>query len=608
MRGAGDPGPTGVGRAEWRTPAELADYLRTPDYAETVRYLDRLEGAHPDRLRIENFGRTGEGRDLKVAICSADGRFDPAAIHASGRVVLLVQNAIHAGEMDGKDACLALLRDLLFDPKMGRLLERVAVVAIPVYNIDGHERRSPYNRINQNGPEEMGWRANGRNLNLNRDYLKADAPETRAFLRLFRRWSPDFFVDNHVTDGADFQYDVTFGLDETPDVFPETARWIREAVTPELEREVNASGHLALPGLVNLVDETDPAQGLEFTYNAPRFSTGYMVLESRPGLLVELHMLKSYRERVTADYTILRALLSVLNRDAGTLAEINRRADRDAESLGITDRERWPFPLALAWDGTVSDVRFRGRRFERFRSDVSGATAVRYGPEPWEATIPVRSGVRVVASTLPPAGYIVPPQWNEVIDVLEAHGIELERTTSAWTGEVERYRCAGMRWSTDPFEGRHPVLSAGNVESAMGRFGSCSLSVESMSFPSGSAVVPLRQKLSKVAIHWLEPEAPDSALRWGFFAPIFEQKETGEPYVLERLATEELARDPALKVEFERRLASDATFGADPRARLDFFYDRSPWWRANRVGEYPVGRLRSLDGLPIPSRPGQPVR
>ncbi len=597
-----------AGGAEWQTPAELAEYRRTPDYAETLRYLERLASAHRNRLRIENFGRTGEGRDLKVAICSADGRFDPVAIRASNRIVLLVQNAIHAGEMDGKDACLALLRDLLFDAGLVHLLDRVALVVIPVYNVDGHERRSPYNRINQNGPEEMGWRANGRNLNLNRDYLKAEAPETRAFLRLFRRWSPDFFVDNHVTDGADFQYDVTFGLDATPDVFPGTATWIRETLTPELERAVNASGHLALPGLVNLVDDTDPSQGFDFTYNAPRFSTGYMVLENRPGLLVELHMLKSYRERVTADEAILRALLAALHRDATALAELNRKADRAAGGLVQADGERGTVPLALDWDGTVSEVRFRGRRYERYRSSVSGAMAIRYYSDPWEATIPLRAGARVSAAATPPAGYIIPPPWTDVIDVLEVHGVELERTTSAWAGEVERYRCAGMQWSARPFEGRHPVLSAGNVESAMGRFGSCTMSVESLSFPAGSVVVPIRQRLARVAMHWLEPEAPDSALRWGFFASIFEQKETGEPYVVERLAADELARDPALREEFEQRVARDSSFAADPRARLDFFYDRSPWWGANRVGDYPVARLRSLEGLPLPSRGAQPAR
>jgi len=176
---------------DWRTPAEVSDYRTTPDYAETLRYLDRIVAAAPGQVKIEDFGRTGEGRDLKIVIASKDGVFDPGAIHASGRVILLVQNAIHAGEMDGKDSCLALLRDMVIAKSKAALLEHAVFVFIPAYNIDGHERRSPYNRINQNGPDIMGWRGNGTNLNLNRDYMKADTLEARAFLKLFHRWLPD---------------------------------------------------------------------------------------------------------------------------------------------------------------------------------------------------------------------------------------------------------------------------------------------------------------------------------------------------------------------------------------------------------------------------------
>ena len=259
---------------DWRTPAEISDYRTTPDYAATMAYLERIVAAAPGQVRIENFGKTGEGRDLKIVIASKDGVFDPAAIHASGRAILLVQNAIHAGEMDGKDSCLALLRDMVITKTRAALLDHAVFVFIPVYNLDGHERRSAYNRINQNGPEMMGWRGNGTNNNLNRDYMKADQPETRAFLKMFHRWLPDFFVDDHVTDGADFQYDVTFYADSTPDVDTGIAHWLRNEVTPELERQVNAAGHVAFPSLVDLRDDTDPAKGILTFGNPPRFSTG----------------------------------------------------------------------------------------------------------------------------------------------------------------------------------------------------------------------------------------------------------------------------------------------------------------------------------------------
>jgi Zinc carboxypeptidase len=582
----------------WRTPAERSEYRTTPDLAETVAYLERLVAAHPDRLRMESFGTSGEGRDMKLVIASNDGTFEPAAPHAAGRAVVLVQNSIHSGEMDGKDASLALLRDLVEDPACSTLLDRVVLLVIPVYNVDGHERRSAFGRINQNGPEEFGWRANGSNLNLNRDYLKADAPETRAFLRMFHRWLPDFFVDSHVTDGADFQYDVTFLIDTTPDVVPATADWIRTSVTPELVRRVDATGHLAFPGPVFLRDDTDPSQGLIFFPNPPRFSTGQMILEGRPGLLVELHMLKDYRTRVTGNYAILRALLEVVSREADTLRSLNRAADAAAAALGGRATRSVPFPLAIGPSGRSTPVEFRGRHFSRTESAVSGAVRIEYDGEPWNRTLPVDTG-SVTASVPLPVGYIVPRPWSRVIDVLEAHGVPFERTTSDWTGTVERYRCAGMHWQGPPFEGRHPLFAAEGAGNDPGRFGSCVRSTEPMRFAAGSAVFLLDHRLARVVVHWLEPEAPDSALRWGFFDSIFEQKEHGEAYVLERLAREELARNPGLRTEFEERVRSDAAFAGSPAARLEFFYDRSLWARANRVGEYPVARLLTLEGLPI---------
>jgi hypothetical protein len=224
---------------------------------------------------------------------------------------------------------------------------------------------------------------------------------------------------------------------------------------------------------------------------------------------------------------------------------------------------------------------------------------IRYSHEPWNVTLPLATGAKVVASTTPPAAYLIPPQWTRVIEVLEAHDVAMRRTTAPWTGKVERYRCGGMQWQGPPFEGRHPIFAGEGAGAQPGRFGQCTLTTESMTFPAGSVVIQLNQRLSKVAIHWLEPEAPDSAMRWGFFDPVFEQREYGEAYVLEKVARENLAKDPALKAEFERRIQSDPRFAASPEARLEFFYDRSPWGLANHMGEYPVGRLLSMDGIPV---------
>lgn len=585
-----------VAQTDWRTPAEVANYRTTPDYAATNAYIERVAAANPQQVHVEQFGRSGQNRPLELVVVSKDGIFDPAAIHRSGRVVLLVQNSIHAGEMDGKDACLALLRELAITHTLAPLLDHVVFVFIPIYNVDGHERRSPYTRINQNGPDEAGWRANATNLNLNRDYMKADAPETRAFLAMFERWLPDFFVDDHVTDGADFQYDVTFTLDQTPDVAPETARWNRTVVTPAVTDAVNHSGHLAFPSYITLADENDPSKGLGFNQNPPRFSTGLMILENRPGMLVELHMLKDYRTRVTGNYELLRGLLEVLNREAETLIALNRKADEGAAALGSHALGTASYPLALASDGTTSPVLFAGYQYQRELSEVSGNMWVHYNHTPWNVTLPMASGARVTSSVVPPAGYLIPQQWTAVLDVLRAHGVQIETLKADWTGATEIYHCDTPSWPSRPFEGRLPLLAG---EGSRGSLGKCTLTTENATWPAGTAVVLLNQRLSKVALHWLEPMAPDSAVRWGFFNAIFEQKEYGEPYVLEKLARENMARDPALKAEFERKVASDAQFAGDVWARLSFFYERSPWFQQNRIGIYPVGRLSTTSSLPL---------
>ncbi|WP_446742740.1 M14 family metallopeptidase [Silvibacterium acidisoli] len=584
---------------DWRTPSEISNYATTPDYAATMAYLRRVADAAPAQVKIEPFGTTGEGRELDIVIASKDGDFDPAKIHASHRPIVLVQNSIHAGEMDGKDACMALLRDMVITKSQAALLDNAVFVFIPMYNADGHERRSPYNRINQNGPDEMGWRGNGTNLNLNRDYMKADAPETRALLKMFHEWLPDFFVDDHVTDGADYQYDVTFTIDDGPNVYSPTAHWIDEAVKPVLVKDVDAvPGHLAAPTYIELNDDTDPAKGLSFDNNPPRFSTGYMILENRPGMLVEMHMLKDYKTRVTGNYEVLRSLMTVVNRDAAKLVALNAAADAQAEQTGAHPLANQQVALSVGWNGETTPFLFHGYKYTRQLSEVSGKMWVKYSHEPWDVSLPMSDGFKVTASTAPPVAYIIPRQWAHVIDVLAAHQVKMQRTTSAWSGQVESYHCGDMQWNRFPFEGRHPIF-AGEAGAEPGKFGHCDLVTETQTYPAGSVIVPLNQRLAKVVLGWLEPAAPDSAMAWGFFDAIFEQKEYGEPYVVEKLAREMMAKDPRLKTEFEQRVQNDPNFAADPNARLNFFYEHSPWYAANKVGQYPVGRLLKLDGVPV---------
>ncbi len=594
---------------DWTTPAEAALYRTTPRYDETLRYLRRLAAAAPQKLRLERFGRSGEGRDLWAVVVSRDGVFDPDALrraHGPGRPVVLVQNAIHAGEMDGKDASLALLREIVITKTLARLVERAVLVVIPIYNVDGHERFGRWNRINQNGPEQTGWRTTGVNLNLNRDYLKADTPETRAFLGLFKRWRPDFFVDDHVSDGADYQYDTTYSFNDGPDILPALADWMRQSAEPHLLKSVGEAGPVIGPYL-SFADPNDPSKGALAAQNTPRFSTGYMVLQNRPGLLVEMHMLKDYKTRVRGNYELLRAVLEVVNRDADQLLRMNTEAD--AATVAAPRQPGARVPLRVEATGQTEPYSFRGYQARQSLSEVSGAVRVEYSQQPLTFTLPRQTELHVTHAVAVPAAYIVPAQWKAVIDVLAAHGLTLRRTVASWSGEVDTYRCESLSWSARPFEGRNvlalaekaPLETGGAIQLAAesaAPAGRCQSVTERLYFPSGSVVVPMDQRAAKVAVHFLEPEGPDSAVAWGFFNPIFEQKEAPEPYVMEALAREMMAKDEALKAAFEAKVQAEAAFAASPAARLDFFFRRSAWWDPQQ-GRYPVGRLSSLEGVPL---------
>jgi len=371
-----DAGPT-----EWETPAEKADYRATPRYDETMAYVRRVAAAAPKQVRLETFGKTPEGRDLWLVVVSKDGVFDPAAVRKSGRATILIQNAIHAGEMDGKDACLALLRDMVVTKSQAKLLDNVVVLIIPIYNADGHERMSPYNRINQNGPEQMGWRTTSQNLNLNRDYMKADTPETRAWLALWNRWHPDLFIDCHVTDGADYQYNITYQFEHHDGIAPSVLAWEREVMNGKVFPAMEAEGNI-VSWYLEFADNRDFSKGIRDFNGSPRFSTGYVPLRNRPGILIETHMIKDYKPRVIGTYDLLRFALAEVSSNPQKLLEAGRLADEETLARGASfdPDHSHPIDFELTEEPIPYNLKALSARTEM--SEISGDTRVVFGSEP----------------------------------------------------------------------------------------------------------------------------------------------------------------------------------------------------------------------------------
>ncbi len=561
---------------EWLTHAEKTDYHETPRYVETIEYSKRLEQASP-LIKFQTFGKSGEGRDLPLLIATEGETFTPEAARDAGKAVILIQACIHAGEPDGKDAGLALLRDIAITRTRSGLLENLVVLFIPIYNADGHERVSPYNRINQDGPAEMGWRTTSTYQNLNRDYMKADTPETRAWLSLWNLWKPDLFIDCHVTDGADYQYNITYQHEHHAGIAESVLAWERSVFDERVAPATEAAGN-AISWYLEFIDNRDLNAGIRDFNGSPRFSTGYTPIRNRPGILIETHMLKPYRPRVIGTYDFLRFALAEVSRDSAGLLRAVRAADEKTVADGRNYDPARRYPLDFELTDAARPYRLKAVESQTALSDISTAPYVTFGTNPVETTVPMYDDFRVKIAVAPPLYYVVPAQWQDVIGVLRAHGLALATTKDALTIDVESYRFVDVNWAGGPFEGRlMPSFKAEVVH-------------ERRTFPAGSIIVPLAQESAKVAINLLEPEAPDSLVRWGFFNATFERKEYAENYILEKLAREMLATSNELREEFEKKLASDAGFAASPQARLEFFYRRSPYWD-RQMNLYPVGRI-----------------
>jgi murein tripeptide amidase MpaA len=549
----------------WKTRAERTGYRETGDYDEAIAYCRRLEGASP-WVKLLYYGQSGQGRPLPMVVLSKDRAFTAAAARKAGKPIVLVQNGIHAGEIEGKDACLELMREIAVTHRMETLLDHATLLVLPIFSVDAHERRGPYNRINQNGPVEMGWRTTPIGLNLNRDYLKAETPEMKALIgHVFTRWWPDLLVDDHTTDGADYQYDLTYGIDHGPAVPRPLERWMDETFVGRVVPKLEAMGHVAAPYL-GFKTWHDPRSGIELGSSPPRFSTGYANIQCRPAILVETHMLKPYKTRVRATYDLLVALLEEVNAHPQEL----RAAVASAEAEVIR-RGREPDPARRAVvlrsqpSGKREAMPYRGVVARETWSDLAGARVPTYTGAPWDTMIPVFREQAATVTVIAPAGYLVPREWTIVPEKLRLHGVRFRRFAKAWADSVELQHVDA--WSVDRLaEGHRPtVVSLVSLRKAR------------RGFRPGDLWVPLDQRAGLVAMHLLEAQAPDGLMRWNAFDTVFEHKESAERYVMEPIARHMMQQDPALADSFRARLRADSAFARDPDERLDFFYRRSPW-------------------------------
>lgn len=556
------------------TVAERSGFSETGRYEEVTALCDAFARKYPKAVRCTTFGTTPEGRPMKALVASTSGALTPEQAQRRGLPVVLIQGGIHAGEIDGKDAGFLALREVLEGRAANGALDRLVWVFVPVFNVDGHERFGAWNRPNQRGPKEMGWRTTAQNYNLNRDYLKADTPEMQAMLQLVQRWDPLVTVDLHATNGAQFEHDISIQVEpvHAGDAGLRTAGLaLRTGVIDDLAKQ----GSLPLPYYPSFVVQDDPTSGFEDGVPPPRFSHGYFLLRNRIAMLVETHSWKEYPVRVRITRNTVVSVLEHVARDGASWLTTAKQADIAAASLGGRQE-----PLTYVAAPAARTVEFRGYAYTRTASDVSGALMTRYDettPQVWKVPLKddIRPGIVVEA---PGAGYVVPAAeaaW--VAAVLKTHGVEYRLLGKPWQGDAQVFRATKSSFGSASVE-THQRLT---VEGDWTR--------ESRATPAGALFVPIAQPRARLVMALLEPKAPDSLLAWGRFNNAFERKEYMEDYVAEAVAREML-RDPAVKAEFERRLREDTAFAQSPAARLEFFYRRHPSWD-ERYQLYPVLRV-----------------
>lgn len=513
---------------------------------------------------------------MMALIATRTGAFTAAEAVRRNIPVLLVQGGIHAGEIDGKDAGFLALRAALDNTAAKGALDKQVLIFVPVFNIDGHERFGKWNRPNQRGPEEMGWRTTAQNFNLNRDYAKADSPEMQAMLRLVNEWDPIAYIDLHVTDGAKFEHDIAIMVEPVHggDLdLRKAGKALRDTTISDLAMQ----GSLPLPFYPSFVVGDDPSTGFTDSVSPPRFSTGYFLTRNRLGMLVETHSWKDYATRVRATRNTVVSILSQIAANGQEWMKVAKAADARAAKVAGE-------PVTLTYKATDKSrtIDFRGYEYTRTMSDVSGALMTRYDekkPQIWK--LAVRDDVQPdLKVTAPHGGYIVPAAYAASVgEKLAQHGIAFRKLIKPMANAAtETFRADTTKLGADSVESHQRM----NVQGAW--------KAETREIKAGSLFVPIAQAKSVLVMSLFEPLAPDSFVAWGVFNNAFERKEYMEAYVAEDVAREQLAADPALAMAFKNKLATDAEFAKNPAARLEFFARRHSSWD-EQFNLYPVMRI-----------------
>lgn len=553
------------------TPFERSKGNQSATYFEAIDFYRQLDRNFPT-IDLQNVGPTDLIYPLHVVLYSKDKNFNIRDWHRQNKLVILINNGIHPGEPDGIDASMMLLRDAA----MGKIdvPGNVVLAVIPVFNIGGALNRGSFSRVNQNGPENYGFRGSAENLDLNRDFIKMDAKETQTLVQLFHRLDPDIFIDNHVSNGADYQHVVTL-LSENPakqGYF--MGRYLKDTLEPALYAGMKTRGYDLVP-YVNHWGHT-PDKGWPQFYDPPRFTSGFAALFQTFAFVPETHMLKPYQQRVAATYALMQTFISYGSSHAAEIQKVRKNERTFVQEQNVA-------PLDWRADSVrYSEITFKGYEGKYKASKVSGAQRLYYDRNaPYTKTIPFYNKFLVTKATITPNTYVIPQGWHRAIERLKMNGVEMQRLDKDTNINLTVYRIASYETTPKPYEG-HYLHS--KVKYNKGK--------ESVHLLKGDYIIPVQQRAKRYLMETLEPDAPDAFFAWGFFDAILQQKEYFSDYVFEDLAADLLQQQPELRKQLQEKKKADNAFAKDGEAQLDFVYRHSQYMEPEYM-RYPVFRIEA---------------
>ncbi len=553
---------------DFPTTFEISNGTETATYAEVLEFYMALAKEFPE-INIQTIGETDSDEPLHVVTYNEGGTFNFNKI-GEENTVILINNGIHPGESDGIDATMMLFRDLA-SGKI-RPLEKTVVASIPIYNIGGALNRNSHSRANQNGPKSYGFRGNARNFDLNRDFIKGDTKNARTFAQIFHMVKPDVFIDNHVSNGADYQYTLTHLFTQHNKLGGELGAYLNDSLMPALQDSLALSGWDITP-YVNVFNKP-PEIGFQQFMDHPRYSTGYTTLWNTLGMMVETHMLKPYKQRVDGTYMLMKKMIAIAEIDGERIKQLRDEAGR-------RHLECEYYPLQWQVDTTQNSIlNFKGFKADTILSEVTGFPRLKFNRDaPFTKNVTYQNYFVPADSVKIPEAYIIPKQWNKIIELLDLNHIEYTAVENDTLLNVDTYRIQDYKTVENPYEGHYLHFNT-----------KISSTIREVQLKKDDIWVPTNQPGFRYILETLEPTAPDSFFNWNFFDTILQQKEGFSPYVFEDSALKMLQNDSILYREFQLKKEQELSFSENWYAQLEWLFEKSKYYEKAHM-QYPVYRF-----------------